>query len=184
LIGYGARQRGYGLSACAGNTEPNAIGHFGFSNLPPGTYELQITEPGFKTVSKDFQVNSQVIQPLAITLDVYMGYHCLGESAADPEVSFDEPSKKNLALAGSVRSFRGKALAGATLTLLGQQTQTAVSHPDGSFEFFNVAPGKYTLKTAREGYYDSSVTTFWIARENLTGINMHIVRQKGPLPCN
>ena len=166
-------------------TRTSASGRFDFPDLPAGTYELEITEPGFKTFTEQgLRSGDEIVQPLAVTLELDMSGHCLGDERAGPEIRFEKRSNKSLALRGTVRSFRDGTVSGATLTLVGQQTQTAISNAKGGFEFFNVEPGKYTLKVAHEGYFDSSGTTFWITRDDLTRITIDIFRTKGPLPCS
>jgi len=142
-------------------------GQFAFVDLPPGSFELQVTHAGFKTVSDgSIRVRDTPVPQISIVLQLESmdcGY---------PQVTASYPERSgNVNLVGTVKDFAAGFVKNATLTLAlleSGQGQTAKTNENGEFLFSNLPPGKYSLKVTQEDYSERSGIDFWITRENLT----------------
>ncbi|MFN2448344.1 MAG: TonB-dependent receptor domain-containing protein [Candidatus Baltobacteraceae bacterium] len=66
-------------------------------------------------------------------------------------------------IAGSIKDANGAPVAGATVTVTGPQTTTAVSDAQGNFAMANVTPGIYTLRATKTGYNTASDTNISVS---------------------
>jgi hypothetical protein len=164
---------------------------FEFVNVDPGKYELEVTSPGFRSVTiKDIEIIDKTREPLLIKLHVGSGGHCTvmglggpGESrfSAGANISYEERVDK-VDVRGLVRDDLGSALAGVKVKLVGGgQFRTAVSNGRGEFEFSGVDPGKYTLTSSQVGFWDVS-RYVWIMQKNLSGVIITLP-DKRRVPC-
>jgi uncharacterized protein (DUF2141 family) len=142
-------------------------GQFAFVDLPPGSYELQVKQAGFKTVSDvSIRVTGAPLPPISIALQLESmdcGY---------PQLTASYPKRSGkVNLVGTVKDFSAGFVKNATLTvalLESGRGQAAKTNEKGEFQFTNLPPGKYTLKVTHEDYSERSGIDFWITRENLT----------------
>lgn len=150
---------------------------FEFTNVDPGKYELEVTSPGFKKMTKDIEIGDKTPAFLSIVLQVGSGGHCLvmglgkGEFGAGADIFYVKRVDK-VAVRGLVRDDLGSALAGVTVKLEGSgQFLTTVSNGGGEFEFSSVEPGEYILTTSQAGFHYIS-RFLWIMQENLSKVTV------------
>jgi Carboxypeptidase regulatory-like domain len=157
-------------------TKTDDRGRFAFSDLLSSSYDLQVERPGFKTRTvESIQVTDRVIQQVAITLQI-------ANPTCDmkPTVSFERRSGK-VNLKGSVNDAFDGPLKNASLTLTSSesgQIYVATSNDKGEFQLTDLAPGKYALRAAHDGYWDGEVTDLRITRENLTNLSPVYISRK------
>lgn len=160
---------------------------FEFTNVDPGKYELEVTTPGFKKITKDIEIGDKTPAFLSIVLQVGSGGHCMvrelgkGEFGAGAEIFYVKRVDKE-AVRGLVRDDIGSALASVTVKLEGSgQFRTTVSNGGGEFEFSSVEPGKYILTTSQAGFHDVS-RYLWIMQENLSKVTVTLPNIRR-VPC-
>jgi hypothetical protein len=148
---------------------------FEFTNVDPGKYELEVTSPGFKKITKDIEIGDKTPAFLSIMLQVGSGGHCpvmelgKGEFGAGADIFYVKRVDK-VEVRGLVRDDLGSALAGVTVKLEGSgQFRTTVSNGRGEFEFSNAELGKYILTSSRAGFHDIS-RYLWIMQEKLSKV--------------
>jgi hypothetical protein len=172
-------------------TKTNNRATFEFVNVDPGKYELEVTSPGFRSVTiKDIEIIDKTPEPLSIKLHVGSGGHCTvmglggpGESrfSAGANISYEERVDK-VDVRGLVRDDLGSALVGVKVKLEGGgQIRTAVSNGRGEFEFSGVDPSKYTLTSSQVGFWDIS-RYVWIMQKNLSRVIVTLP-DKRRVPC-
>lgn len=148
----------------------NEAGKFEFVDLPFGTYDLTILQPGFAPYSvENLHVSSSEPAPLSITLQVN-----LSSCGLTPIPSYERRTDETN-LAGTVSDLADGYLehASVKVTLLKTgRTHVAITGKRGEFQFKGLEPGKYTLSVNHPQYsYFGSAIDFWIASENLTRFN-------------
>jgi Carboxypeptidase regulatory-like domain len=147
-------------------TRTDANGGFDFTDLPPGSYDLEVDHPGFKTkILERIQIADKVPQEFSITLQI-LNPGCDFKTA----VSFKSRSD-SASLRGIVNDVFHGPLNNATLTLTSSDSgkvHVTTSNDKGEFQLIDMEPGKYSLKVTHCGYWDGSATNLRIARENLT----------------
>lgn len=157
-------------------TKTDDRGRFEFSDLSPGSYDLQVEHEGFKTGTvASIQVTDKVIQQLSITLQI-----ANPTCNMRPTVSFEmRPDKPNLK--GNVSDLFDGPLKNAKLTIKSSesgQIHIARSNDRGEFQFIDLEPGKYVLIAAHADYMDDLGTDLRITRENLTNVGpIYLVRK-------
>jgi hypothetical protein len=150
---------------------------FEFTNVDPGKYELEVTSPGFKKMTKDIEIGDKAPAFLSIVLQEGGGGHCtvmeLGKGAfgAGADIFYVKQVDK-VTVRGLVRDDLGSALAGVTVKLEGSgQFLTTVSNGGGGFEFSGVEPGKHILTASQAGFHVIS-RSLWIMQENLSKVTV------------
>lgn len=150
-------------------TKTGTDGRFDFASLPPGSYDLEVDTPGFKTkILEHIQVAENAAQQFSIALQL-LNPGCDFRTA----VSFENRSD-SASLKGSVNDVRQVPLRNATLTLISSdsgQVHVTASNDKGKFQFIDLEPGKYSLRVTSRGYWDGSAAGLRIARENLTVVS-------------
>ncbi|HKN77051.1 MAG TPA: carboxypeptidase-like regulatory domain-containing protein [Candidatus Acidoferrum sp.] len=153
------------------------LGQFVFDDLPQDIYELEVRHPGFKTVLLGtVKVSDLPLPQISTTLQLQSP----GCGDFQPTASYPKRSGK-VNLTGTVKDYSAGFVkdAALTLTLVGSsQGQSVNTNENGEFQFSDVTPGRYYLKVAHEGYYERSVTEFWVTRENLTKLTPVYVFRK------
>lgn len=145
-----------------------------FSELPAGTYDLEVSQPGFKLqTTEDIQVSEGKLRQLEITLQVKStGSDC---GVSRPSVAYEKKSGDVKLIGKIVGSLHGP-VNGAFLKLTSSKSGrevSATSAVDGSFQFSHLEHGKYKLMATKKGYSDVPAFSFWITRENLTRIALY-----------
>ena len=142
-------------------------GKFEFSDLPPGTYDLRISSPGFRAKTfEDLNVGASGLPPLSVTLEIELS-PC-GDIRPIP--SYEKRSDDEN-LVGFISDFWIGPLKHATVTvalLKTGQTRTATTGEHGKFQFVGLEPGKYALSVDHARYVKQSGIDFWITSQNLT----------------
>ena len=144
-------------------------GKFEFTDLPPGTYDLRVSSPGFraKTV-EDLNVGAAGLPPLSITLQIALS-GC-GDTRSNFNPSYEKRSDDEN-LVGIISDFWTGPLKHATVTvtlLKTGRTRIAATGERGEFQFVGLEPGKYALKVDHAHYVEQSGIDFWITAQNLT----------------
>ena len=158
-------------------TKTDDGGRFEFSDLAPGSYDLQVELQGFETGTvANIQLTDKVVQQLSITLRI-----ANPTCNMRPVVSFEmRPDKPNLK--GSVSDLFDGPLKNAKLTIKSSesgQIHVARSNDRGEFQFIDLEPGKYVLRAAHADYMDGLGTDLRITRENLTNLSPIYLVRKG-----
>ena len=166
-------------------TKSGLNGKFVLGSIPSGIYELQVTSPGFATISSTLKIEEKDIGPLSFTLTALgTSSHC-GEQ---PPATYEAPRADKVNLIGEVSDYySGKRLPLVVVNVshLGQtsaSTSQRVSG-EGEFQFENLPPGKYTITASLPGYSELRGTAFWIMKENLTTL-MLFMTDKTLIVCN
>jgi len=156
-------------------TKTDNMGRFEFADLTPGSYDLQLERPGFKTRLESIQITDKAIQQLSFTLQVDNP-----TCKFKPTISFEERSGE-ANLRGSVNDFSDGPLKNVRVTLTSSesgQIHVTTSNDKGAFQFVGLEPGKYALRFAHGGYSEGSLAGVRVARENLTNLGpMYIFRK-------
>ncbi len=77
-------------------------------------------------------------------------------------------------VSGTVNDPQGSAIAGATVTLAGNQgtSRTAVTNENGAYSFNAVQPGEYRIEVEMTGFKKASVAAFKALTDFNTTINV------------
>lgn len=192
-------------------TKANESGFFWFADLPASARFIEVSSPGFASVS--IPIADRTPQPLRVTLWVgeYSGpliTQCAPNTVPIPLplVSY-EPRFGNVQLIGTVIEPSRVPAAFASLTLLQADLSTpsateqnprrvpemkdrsfnerviveVASNEKGEFQFTDLKPGWYTLKATRDD--SNAVVSFWVARQNLTRLSRLYLLPKNYTGC-
>ena len=150
-----------------------------FTDVPAGTYELEVSAPGFaKTTVKDVLVPQAESNPIEVTLRVAnQPDHCGFVNTVDYA-----PLRPGAALSGRiVDADSNKAVAKATVNLLtthrGNSVDSTQSGKDGLFLFATVLPGRYNVRVSKSRYDFAGLDGFFVARENATTLTIKLRRR-------
>jgi hypothetical protein len=162
-------------------TRSDARGRFEFTEVPEGSYQLEVVGSGFASKTMDISVGSgkPASQPYLIALRI-------GNPNADCG-NFDSTSyERNKAISGRrlagvvfEEHYSKKPLAGTVVRLFnsdGAELSAQQTNEQGEFLFLNIEPGRYSLKASHAGYNDLKTRVFWITRENQTRITLEPIK--------
>jgi Carboxypeptidase regulatory-like domain len=171
----------------AEETISDRYGKFIFTNLAPGTYELEASYPGFiPTIVENVQIPTTETEPLKISLPPFgtPPFECGKQPPASYEIS---RRKKKVGLSGLAEDIHGVPVPQAQLSLsrLGdvQVATTQRTNAKGEFEFPNLGPGKYTLSGKLAGYSALPPTNFWVTRSGLTKVTFMLLKTGQGIIC-
>ena len=171
----------------AEETISDRYGKFIFTNLAPGTYELEASYPGFiPTIVENVQIPTTETEPLKISLPPFgtPPFECGKQPPASYEIS---RRKKKVGLSGLAEDIHGVPVPQAQLSLsrLGdvQVATTQRTNAKGEFEFPNLGPGKYTLSGKLAGYSALPPTNFWGTRSGLTKVTFMLLKTGQGIIC-
>jgi hypothetical protein len=171
----------------AEETTSDRYGKFIFTNLAPGTYELEASYPGFiPTIVENVQIPTTETEPLKISLPPFgtPPFECGKQPPASYEIS---RRKKKVGLSGLAEDIHGVPVPQAQLSLsrLGdvRVATTQRTNAKGEFEFPNVGPGKYTLSGKLAGYSALPPTNFWVTRGGLTKVTFMLLKTGQGIIC-
>jgi hypothetical protein len=171
----------------AEETTSDRYGKFIFTNLAPGTYELEASYPGFiPTIVENVQIPTTETEPLKISLPPFGSppFECGKQPPASYEIS---RRKKKVGLSGLAEDIHGAPVPQAQLSLsrLGdvQVATTQRTNAKGEFEFPNLGPGKYTLSGKLAGYSALPPTNFWVTRSGLTKVTFMLLKTGQGIIC-
>jgi hypothetical protein len=135
-------------------TKSGGDGRFELTGLSPGVYELQVKLLGFRTKTiGPIRLTDKDEGPISIVLDGLPTDICDEE----PLPSYEAARPDNVSLVGSVRDYKGKAIASARVELSDSvHTKVITSNDRGEFRLVNVEPGKYVLSAKHPDYFQLS----------------------------
>jgi hypothetical protein len=146
-----------------------------FDRLVPGTYDLQVSAPGFQTaVYREMSISESPSGPLDIVLKVAsQPDHCGYENASD----YAANSPGVPMLSGHIQDVHSsKGIVGARVDLTdaetGRQQGTALSDRNGNFTFAVMPAGIYSVEVSKHGYYPIQLKSFFAPRENPTTLGL------------
>jgi hypothetical protein len=152
-------------------------GHFEFSNLPPGTYDIYGAFEGSEAAVYGLRIEDKNIGPITIPLKIVQTVYALSPDCGrtfwvtyHPDDASGGRLKGTLTLSPSVPA-PNRLLANVKIDL----TNAAIPHRRvservdnrGNFEFLNLRPGRYHLRAHASGYRKTEAT-IWIARRDST----------------
>jgi uncharacterized surface anchored protein len=167
-------------------------GNYEFTNLLPGTYELEVdSPPGFKRQKiQTIEINDKPPEAIYFKLEPGAGGGPCMVTEAKPTdipppktvVSYEKRGDSTQVV-GVVHSYQNDRplllLPSATvkLVLISKSGDPRVieSNEKGEFRFTGLEPGKYELLALHEGYHDLTPVLLWVARENLTRVSLDMV---------
>lgn len=154
-------------------------GHFQFSPLPAGTYDLEATTRGFRaTVLESIEIEENDTKTLSITMN-------LGSTAdscyQDYSVSYraaDHPEANLVVKAHVPNSIVEISKPGESQVLVSGHTDD-----EGTIQLANLAPGKYILHVSNQASPRIPPKPFWITRKTQTTIDVRLPRKDVIILC-
>jgi hypothetical protein len=138
------------------------FGHFRFASIPPETYHLEISVPGFKTWR---QTEIRLLADQQTSLGE--AFLILGEACGEPLVEFTQRSVSaddSGTLRGSVLDSFGSPIVGARVSLKSCSRCITKTNREGQFTFSNLMEKHYTLVISMSGFYREILPNFFITK--------------------
>ena len=180
----GANIRLYSLERVL-QTKTDAKGHFQFSNVPVGIYELEVAKDGFKTKTiEQVKVSGQTSR---LTYEVPLKIKNPGCPPLD-SISYERRGiPHGLSVEGIVvdSGFGAKPLPGVEVRLF-HTSDKPISHKTnerGEFVFSVDQAGRYFIQIARPGYRTDQSQQFWVTREGQTVVTMRQLKVGWFIAC-
>jgi hypothetical protein len=171
------------------------MGTFGFTDLPPGGYSLEVNGFGFMTKTiENIVITSKHPDSISVMLSPGKGNGCVmdpqsyGFPGAPTSVSYNP--RIDVQVQGVVRGYQeGRPaffLPNATIEIISKTGKSLViaSNDKGKFSVTaELEPGNYQVYVAHDGYWTGPPLRFWISRENLSEISLGIATVDTPNAC-
>jgi len=150
-------------------------GGFVFADVASGSYELEVSSPGFVTRTMSAQVmDAQETQIAPVSLAIAAIPLCEREWLGPPTVSCEPIGRQATMLEGRVKEPLNSPLAHVIVSLskIGREAESLATQTDakGQFIFRRVMPGLYTLRATHPGYSDFVVKSVEIKSGQRTRI--------------
>jgi uncharacterized surface anchored protein len=146
-------------------------------SLPPGKFSLEVASPGFtKYVMQNIVLHNKESRDLSVTLQVSSLGSC---GTFQPAISY-ESQAENVSLSGKFNDIWDESVGGAVfeVTISGQgKVLHTTSSKDGTFQFTDLLPGKYSLVSKSKAYYPLPKSEILITHGKLTRIIFPVVRK-------
>jgi carboxypeptidase family protein len=167
--------------------ESGSDGQFQFPSVPAGTYDFEISAPGFVKQKRQLSLSNGDSRQLTTMLEVgslpdmnYCGPH--------PSIRHKIADAKERQVAGTVRDyFNDKPIASAKIALVpageAQPTITSSSDHAGKFALYHPPAGKYTLRISRADYRQENVKELLIPREDSTFVDLTMLKRNQGVAC-
>lgn len=165
-------------------TKTDVKGHFRLSNVPPGTYELEVAASSFKTRTIE-QV--KVSSGSSLTYEVPLRITNPGCGPLD-SISYQlSPGVSDQVVEGVVvdAGSSSRPVRGVEVRLF-HTSDKPTSHQtneSGQFRFSVDQPGRYFIQIVRSGYRTALSQQFWIARAGRTVVTMRQVKMGMLIVC-
>jgi carboxypeptidase family protein len=166
-------------------TKADATGHFQLSNVPVGTYELEVTSSGFKTKTIE---QLKVSGGSRLTYDVPLRIANPGPCSPLDSISYERRgTPRGLSVEGVVvdAGSAAKPLPGVEVRLF-HTSDNPISHKTnerGQFVFSVDQAGRYFIQIARPGYRTDQSQQFWVTREGQTVVTMRQLKVGWFIAC-
>lgn len=168
----GATIRLYGPDGIL-ETKSDQEGHFQFSPLSAGAYDVEVTRTGFRAtalesinLAENDEKTLSITMNLASTADGCSQYYSVSYRAAG------HPEPNLVVNAHAPNSIVEISKPG--------ESQVLVSGPaddEGTIQFDNLAPGKYILHVSNQASSHIPPKPFWITRKTQTTIDVRLPRK-------
>jgi hypothetical protein len=167
--------------------ESGTDGQFRFPSVPAGTYDFEISAPGFVKQKLQLSLSNRDSRQLTTILKVgnmpdmnYCGPH--------PSIRYKIADAKERQVAGTVRDyFNNKPIASAEIALVrageAQPIITSSSDDAGKFALYHPPAGKYTLRISRAHYWQENVKELLIPREDSTFVDLTMLKRNQSVVC-
>lgn len=148
-------------------------GHFQFSRLSAGTYDIEATSLGFRaTVLESIKIAENDDKSLSITMnlgstaDSCFRYYSVSYAAAD------HPEPHLVVKVHAPNSTVEISKPGESQVLVSERTDD-----EGTIQVANLAPGKYALRVSNADSSQIPPKPFWITRKTQTTIDVRLPRK-------
>jgi hypothetical protein len=146
-----------GAPPASQTTTTDFNGHFRFTGVAPGTYEVLVSMQGFVDYVQSVSiVEGKDTELPAISLAIGPIAECADYTLELPTITFVSFGPSEAQLDGSAATPAGELLADVTISLrsIGHPSKplTTRTDIDGKFSFRGVKPGAYALRSSRRGY--------------------------------
>ena len=163
-------------------TEADASGTFELTGVAPGTYDLEISSPGFNTLTEQVQVVDRNVGPRVFKMMVGSGsFRCLGSGSVSYEKGTEAAS-----VAGTVIDGLSKTRVPGIIVDLepgpfsGGTKIRVTSDAKGNFEFPKEKPGYYLVQaTGPKNNYLLASVSLRVTHQNLARITLKSAADQG-----
>lgn len=152
-------------------TKTDGAGHFEFTNVPEGEFDLRVEHRGFKARIVEAIKPVEEGQSLSVTLEVGPTVSSCGQPSVD--VAY-EPRADDLRLRGSVGDLDG-GVSRATIAITNLKSgeiHSATTDKNGQFQFAKLSSGKYSMAVSPPRHLGPPKVIFWITDLNQTRVNV------------
>jgi hypothetical protein len=169
-------------------TKSGTDGRFRFENLPEGTYELELSAPGFAKRELPVELSKTLPQSLTIVLQSLSSMPDMSYCGPYPSVTYGRLQAGTPHLAGIVRDYSDeKPISKAAVSLWrpGEERPASASVSDrmGRFEFKDVPAGHYDLRISRRTYRPAEFKRLLVPRESGTSVDFPVLKVKSIVVC-
>jgi hypothetical protein len=146
----------------------NVRGVYQFFNLAEGHYKLELAAPGFQSKSiSSIEIAGDAPKSIQL-VTLQIGRGCGGPLPLR-DMRLLPAGSRSGSLAGAVQNNRGAPVMEAQVSLMCGRDKICAdiaTNSRGEFTFANLAPGRYTVKVTKEGFY-SELESDLTVREDL-----------------
>lgn len=155
-------------------------GHIQLNPIPSGTYDLQVSSPGFETRT---HLGLRITPAGPKSFNVVLAPHTGCNNPEEPSYQPLQPGTPKLT--GKVSNHDPPtALAGAKVRLTNpdspDQVFEATTDAAGNFQIPDITAGRYHLRLTKNNYQPTELKRLLIPKENRVTLNLALVK-KGPL---
>jgi len=156
-------------------------GHFQFSPLPAGTYDMEATSRGFRaTVLESIEIEENDTKTLSITMNIASTADSCSQYYSVLYRAADHPDANLVVKAHTPNSNSIVEISkpGESQVLVSGQTDD-----EGTIQLANLAAGKYILHVSNQDSLQIPPKPFWITRKTQTTIDVRLPRKDVIILC-